>query len=145
MDAEMIKDGWKTWVNTSGRLMRDGWRKVAESGGSYSIATLFNVNTAESASVCVYDYDDPRNEDDFWRNVAIDKDARLAWNKANGVVAEGLMARVVKGRKVPLGFVGRVAKIRKVYDRYDRWVANYAVFEDGTSTNVTNCVLAEEG
>lgn len=141
---EMLKDGWKTWVNASGFLMADGWRKVSESGGSYSIAYLFNVNTKECASVCVYDYDDPRNEDDFWRNVGFDDIARIEWNKARGVVAEGLTAKVVKGRKVPVGYTGKVVKIRKVYDRYDRWVANYAVFEDGTSTNVDNCVLSEE-
>lgn len=131
-------------MNTSGYLVEDGWRKIGESGGGYNIAYLFNVVTHETASVCIYDYDDPRNEDDFWRYARIDDDARRARCRIAGIVTDGLMAKVVKGRKVPIGYTGRVVKIRKVYDRYDRHVANYVVFEDGTSTNEDNCVLAEE-
>lgn len=132
-----------TIVNTSPFRVEDGWRKIGESGGGYNIAYLYNVNTKERDSICIYDYDDPRNEDDFWRYASTDHDAELDWARHNGVVMAGLRAKVVKGRKVPIGYSGLVAKIRKVYDRYDRWVANYAVFEDGTSTNVANCVLDE--
>ena len=140
---EVIKIGWKTIANTSGYLLADGWRKIGQDHGSYEHAHLFNINTGETASVCIYDWDDPRNEDEFWYNVSIDDDARIAYSKSRGIVDVGLVAKVVKGRKVPIGFTGKVAKIRRVYDRYDRWVANYVVFEDGTSTNVTNCVLAD--
>ena len=129
--------------NTSGYLLADGWRKTGEDHGSYEHAHLFNIKTGETASVCIYDYDEPRNEDRFWYNVAIDEDARIARAKKFGYIIEGLMAKVVKGRKVPIGFTGKVVKIRRVYDRYDRWVANYVVFEDGTSTNIDNCVLNE--
>ena len=141
---EKIVDGRREYVNTSGYLMADGWRKVGIDHGSYEHAYLFNVNTGETASVCVYDWDDPRNEDTFWYNVSIDDDARIAWCKKCNKIDAGLVVKVVKGRKVPIGYTGLVVRIRKVYDRYDRWVANYVVFEDGTSTNITNCVLDEK-
>lgn len=142
--AEMIKSGRREIVNTSGYLMSDGWVKIGESGGAYRLAHLWNPRTDETASVCIYDYDDPRKEDDFWHDISIDADANREYCRRHGIIIDGLRARVVKGRKVPVGFTGLVVKIRKVYDRYDRWVANYVVFEDGTSTNVDNCVLAEE-
>ena len=126
-------------------LEADGWRLVARDGGTYVTGVLFNVLTHESDSVKLADYErwDPFEgvEDAYWYSKSIDYDARREWCRCRGVIAEGLTARVVKGRKVPIGYTGVVSRIRKVYDRYDRWVANYAVFEDGTSTNVDNCVL----
>ena len=141
----IVLDGFNRFENTSGYLMADGWRKISQDHGSYEHAHLFNVKTGETVSVCVYDWDEPRNEDLFWYHASIDDDAHMMWARKNGVIIPGLRAKVVKGRKVPIGFSGLVMKIRKVYDRYDRWVANYVVFEDGTSTNIDNCVLAEEG
>lgn len=138
---EFIRIGIHDEENTSGYLMADGWRKIGETGGGYNLARLFNINTHEAASVCVYDYDDPRNEDDFWRNISSDEDARIAYNKLHGIITVGLRAKVVKGRKVPIGYTGVVAKFRDAYDKYRRWVATYVVFEDGTSTNVDNCEL----
>ena len=140
--SEVIRIGWHSYENVSGYLMADGWRKISVDHGSYEHAHLFNINTHATASVCVYDYDDPRNEDEFWYNAPIDEDAKIAYNKLHGIVTVGLPAKVVKGRKVPIGFTGKVARFRDVYDRYHRWVATYAVFEDGTSTNVDNCELA---
>ena len=142
---EWIELGWPkgSVENDSRYLMADGWRKIGEDHGSYEHAYLYNINTGENASVCIYDYDDPRNECRFWYYIAVDEDARLADARAHGIVTPGLPAKVVKGRKVPIGYTGMVTKIRKVYDRYDRWVANYVVFADGTSTNIDNCVLAD--
>lgn len=137
--------GWKGNVeNTSGYLMADGWRKIGQDHGSYEHAHLFNINTGETASVCIYDYDDPRNEDRFWYNVAIDDDARVLWARKKGEIIPGLKATVVKGRKVPIGYTGVVASFKRIYDRYDRFVALYVVFEDGTRTSISNCVLAKE-
>lgn len=135
----------RVFVTDSGYLIEDGWRKIGENGGSYVTATLFNINTGETASVCVrdYDYGDCRNDDDYWYNALIDNDARREWCRRNGRITDGLTAKVVKGRKVPIGYTGKVDRIRKVYDRYNRWVANYVVFEDGTSTNIDNCVLVD--
>ena len=142
---EFIDLGWpKGRVdNVSGYLIADGWRKTGQDHGSYEHAYLFNIKTGETASVCIYDYDEPRNEDRFWYNVSVDDDARIAKAKKFGYIAEGLRAKVVKGRKVPIGFSGVVTRIRKVRDRYGRWVADYVVFADGTSTNIDNCVLDE--
>ena len=129
-------------------LASDGWRLVARDGGTFVTGVLFNVVTGEDAHVVLADYDrwDPfeGREDADWYDKAVDMDARKAWHKKNGVLDAGLTARVVKGRKVPIGYTGVVARIRKIYDRYGHHVANYAVFEDGTSTNVDNCVLVDD-
>lgn len=127
--------------------MEDGWRLVARDGGTFVTGTLFNVLTKESEGIVMADFDrwDPfeGREGADWYDAPIDNDARREWCRVRGVITDGLVAKVVKGRKVPVGFTGTVARVRKVYDRYDRWVANYAVFEDGTSTNVNNCVLVD--
>ena len=129
------------------RLAKDGWRLVARDGGTFVTGVLFNVVTGEDAHVVLADFDrwDPfeGREDADWYDAAVDNDARREWCRVRGVITDGLTAKVVKGRKVPIGFTGKVARIRKIYDRYDRWVANYAVFEDGTTTNVDNCVLVD--
>ena len=129
------------------RLAKDGWRLVARDGGTFVTGVLFNVVTGEDAHVVLADFErwDPfeGREDAGWYDAVIDNDARREWCRVRGVIADGVTARVVKGRKVPIGFTGKVARVRKVYDRYDRWVANYAVFEDGTETNVNNCVLVD--
>ena len=143
--TEFVDLGYKgRFENTSGYLLADGWRRIGADHGSYEHAYLFNVITGESASVCIYDYDEPRNEDRFWYYKADNEAALLACRLKNKGIGVGIVAKVVKGRKVPIGYTGKVAKIRRVYDRYDRWVANYAVFEDGTSTNVDNCEFADD-
>ena len=104
--------------------MEDGWRKVGESGGGYVVATLFNVDTKESKSVCVrdYDYSDCSRDDDYWYDAPIDKDAVVMWRKENGIIGEGVDVVIVKGRKLPIGYTGKIVKMRKVYDCYDRWI-----------------------
>lgn len=123
--------------------MEDGWRKIHQSGGSFVVARLYNVKTGEEASLCVrdYDYSDGSRDCDEWYNAEIDQEAYIAYCRKHGIVYPGASVMVVKGRKIPLGTVGIVEKIRKVLDRYGRHVADYAVFSDGKSTNVENCVL----
>lgn len=123
--------------------VEDGWRKVAERGGSYVVAVLFNIVTGESDSVCVrdYDYADCSHDNDYWYDMAIDKDALRAYQKANGIISVGDTVKVVKGRKIPIGYSGVVVNIRPVTDRYGRQVADYVVFDDGKATSITNCVL----
>lgn len=124
--------------------MKDGWRKITpDSGGSYVTTTLFNVNTGEVESICVrdYDYSDGSRDCDEWYYAPVDEEAYLAYCKKFGIVAVGLKAMVVKGRKIEKGYVGEVVKMRKVNDKFGRFLANYVVFADGKSTNVANCVL----
>ena len=48
--------------------------------------------------------------------------------------------KVVKGRKVPVGTIANVKEIRPYYDRYHRWVCDYAYLDNGMKTNVNNLV-----
>jgi len=42
---------------------------------------------------------------------------------------------------VPKGTIATVKSIRPYYDRYGRWIADYAYFTDGQRTNLENCRL----
>ena len=143
MTERIVAIGRNEFKTDSGYLLEDGWRKIGEDGGTYVTATLFNTRTGETVSICVRDYEDSRKDDDYWYHTSIDNDARREWCRRNGRITDGLVAKVVKGRKVPIGYTGKVDRVKKVYDRYDRWVANYVVFEDGTATNIDNCVLVD--
>lgn len=123
--------------------MEDGWRKVHQSGGSYIVAMLYNMKTGEETSLCVrdYDYSDGSRDCDEWYNAPIDENAKTAYCRKHGIIYPGASVVVVKGRKIPLGTVAVVDKLRAVTDRYGRWVADYAVFADGKQTNVENLAL----
>ena len=123
--------------------MEDGWRKIHQSGGSYVVAALYNVKTGEDASLCVrdYDYSDGSRDCDEWYYAPIDESAKIAHCRKHGIIYPGASVAVVKGRKIPLGTVAVVDKLRAVTDRYGRWVADYAVFTDGRQTNVENLIL----
>lgn len=125
-------------------LASDGWRKISEDGSSLITSILFNILTGESVSVVTRDYDrewcnDAEASD--WYDVAIDHDARRAYCRKNMIITDGSRVLVVKGRKIEPGYAGVVDRIRKVRDRYGRWVANYVVFTDGKETNIDNCIL----
>ena len=121
----------------------DGWRKVAENGASFVVATLYNILTGDETTVIVrdYDYADCSRDNDAWYDAPIDKAARRAWYHKHGVITDGSRAMVIKGRKVPAGYVGVVDRIKAIKDRYGRWVADYVIFSDGKATNMDNCVL----
>lgn len=119
--------------------------KVDEKGGSFVVATLFNPITKETDSVVVrdYDYSDGSRDNDYWYDMPIDKAVRRVWLHHNGVILNGDLVEVVKGRKLAKGYVGRVQVIKSICDRYGRWVADYAYFEDGNRTNINNLKILE--
>lgn len=124
----------------------NGWRKVYQSGGSYAVAVLFNINTKESITITVRDYDyaygSRANVD--WYYAPVDETAAKMLRYKFGIIEAGDMVKVVRGRKVQKGYTGRVIKIQPIRDIYGRRVADYAVFEDGTRTNVDNCELVND-
>ena len=123
--------------------MEDGWRKVSEHGGTLITSALYNIITGEETSIITrdYDYEDGRNDCDYWYNAPIDRSAEKAWKHCNGIISDGDRVMVIKGRKVMPGTVHTVERIRPIKDRYGRKVADYLVFEDGTSTNADNCIM----
>ena len=125
-------------------MIDNGWRKVGQRGGTYVVAVLFNVNTAETTTVCVrdYDYDDGSRDNDDWYYAEIDETARKAYNRKLGVIEEGDTVTVVKGRKIPHGYTGVVQRLRPIRDMYRREIDTYVVFADGKQTSVFNCQLA---
>lgn len=123
--------------------MYEGFYKVEEEGGCFRLAILYNPETGEQLCKVARDDDDPRNEEPGVRNMPIDRLARRIWLHRKGEILEGDIVQVVKGRKLPIGKQGRVKAVRTIRDKYQRPVADYVFFEDGTSTNVNNCILQQ--
>ena len=121
--------------------VREGFFKVNQSGGGYVVALFFNPTTKETYTKCVrdYDYADGSRDDDELYYMPIDREVAEIYRKHIGIIAVGDVVEVFKGRKVPIGAVGKVTKIYDWKDRYGRVQSTYAVFEDGTKTSVYNC------
>lgn len=57
-----------------------------------------------------------------------------------GHVREGMIVRVVKGRKVKVGTEGKVVRISEWRDRYGRLRTIYVHLEDGQRTSIDNVI-----
>ena len=119
------------------------FKKVDEICGSLVIAIFWNPETGEEKHETVRDYDyfDLSRDNDELYNMRIDQDARIQWLHSRGVILEGDTVEIFKGRKFPKGTIKKVRKIYPFKDKYRRWIADYAYFEDGTKCNVANCRL----
>ena len=124
--------------------MENKFYKVAQEGGTFVVAYLFNPVTKETDSRCVrdYDYSDCSRDDDELYYMPIDENVRKMYLHFHGVILEGDTVEVVKGRKIPRGTIAKVVKIYDWRDSYGRVQTTYAVFEDGRKTNIENCKLA---
>lgn len=121
-----------------------GFKKVDQDmGGTFILARFWNPETGETKSECVrdYDYADCSRDNDDLYYMEIDQDARVKWLHSRGVILEGDTVEIFKGRKFPKGTIKKVRKIYPFKDKYKRWIADYAYFEDGTKCNVANCRL----
>ena len=121
--------------------MENRFYKVNQTGGTYVTALFFNPVTRETKSVLArdYDYSDCSRDNDEVYYMPIDREAAEIYRKHIGIVAAGDTVEVIKGRKVPLGTVAKVARVYDWRDCYGRVRATYAVFEDGQKTSVYNC------
>ena len=124
-------------------MIREGFKKVDESGGTYVVARFFNPETKEEYGQCVrdYDYADCSRDDDEAYYAPIDEEARAAWIHFNGGILVGDTVKVVKGRKLPIGTVWVVDRIYDWKDCYGRVQTTYVVFKDGKKTSIGNVVL----
>lgn len=124
-------------------MVRDGFFKVKQDGGSFVVATFYNPTTGEEYSKCVrdYDYSDCSRDDDEAYNMPIDEATRHVWLHKHDVIQEGDKIKVVRGRKVPIGTVAIVTGFYKWADRYGRTQTTYAILNNGMKTSVTNCEL----
>ena len=123
----------------------NGFYKVKEDGFGVSTGTFFNPVTLESFSKIVWDIDNDwllfDEEIQILRNLPINEEVQRIWKHHNGEILIGDTVEVFKGRKMPIGYVGIVEKIKPFHDRYGRWQANYIYFADGQKTNYNNCKL----
>lgn len=122
-----------------------GFHKVSHEGGTYVTGMFYNPETGEEISVLLrdYDYADCSRDNDELYYMPIDEEVRVLWLHKHGIICEGDTVKVVKGRKIPIGTVAKVVKIKAYYDKYHRWCADYAYLDNGMKTNVDNCELLE--
>ena len=117
--------------------------KVQEDGGTFVTGIFYNPITGEEKHEVLRDYDyiDKSRDNDDLYYMEIDRDVEKIWRHKNGEILDGDTVFICKGRKIPIGSVKVVDRKKPIYDRYRRWVADYLVFTDGTSTNVNNCIM----
>lgn len=127
---------------TNETLNANGFYKVSEKGGSFVVDTYYNPTTDEIGTLVArdYDYNGDRDNDSIY-NAAINEDAKNAYLHACGQFILGDKVMVIKGRKIPHGTVHTVTGMKDIRDKYGRTCAHYLIFEDGTSTNETNCIM----
>lgn len=120
-----------------------GYYKAAQTGLSLITATYYNVHTRETLDFTVrdYDYSDCSRDNDPLYYDPIDPTAQRMYLHDRGLLLAGDMVTVIKGRKVPVGTVARITRIRPIYDRFGRHVADYADLDNGKATNVNNLEL----
>ena len=124
-------------------MIRDGFFKVSETGGTLIIDTFFNPITKEEYTEVVRDYeysDCSRDKDDLYF-LEINEEIRREWQHKHGIILVGDTVQVVKGRKIPVGTVAKVVKKQPYLDKYGREQAIYLYFDSGARTNEENCIL----
>ena len=124
-------------------MMENKFYKVSHDGGTLVTGMFFNPITMEEKSEVLrdYEYSDCRRDNDELYYMEIDEEVKRIWKHHHGAILEGDVVEVVKGRKIPIGYIGTVRKIYPYHDRYGRWVADYVYFTDGQKTNIDNCIL----
>lgn len=117
--------------------------KVAQSGGSFVVAILFDPETKEVKDVVArdYDYSDCSRDNDEVYYMPINEDARRAYLRYIGVISVGDTVKVIKGRKVPIGTIAEVVDIRDWKDQYGRVQTRYAYLSNGMKTSTSNCEI----
>ena len=124
-------------------MLMTGYFKIAESGGTYVVATFYNPVTKDVITKCVrdYDYEDGSRDDDELYYMPIDETVAKIYAHDNGRILVGDTARVIKGRTLEHGHTDVVKDIRPYEDRYGRTQATYLYFEHGGKINIDNCEL----
>ena len=127
----------------------NGYSKIKVSGGSLSTHYFYNAETKETIHIITddkeYGYREGLTSQEFtWEELdliekmEIDQETLKIYNYDNNIICEGQIVEVVKGRKIPKGYIGEIKKIYPYMDKYGR-VQNYiAYFKDGNKTNIDN-------
>lgn len=132
-------------LNTAEKMLAAGYGKIMHKHSySHSSALFYNPVTKEDFWETVSDADDPRNDKWDLYHMPINEEYLRLYNIEHGIIFIGATVKVFKGRKIPIGTIAKVEKIKPFYDRYGRWCCNYAYFDDGRKTNIANCELVTE-
>lgn len=117
--------------------------KVAQTGGSFVVATLFDPETNEVKTEVArdYDYDDCSRDNDEIYYMPINEEVQKLYFRHIGKICVGDTVEVVKGRKVPIGTIAEVVDIRDWKDQYGRVQTRYAYLSNGMKTSTSNCEI----
>ena len=128
----------------------EGYRKIAQTSGSFITVKMFNPQTGDIKHINVRDYDyqniyeglssseyTPEEKDELYY-MDIDEKALSDWKYRNNVPYKGCEIEVVRGRKYKHGDRGKVVKMYDVKDKYGRYVAEYIITDNGMKINRAN-------
>ena len=138
--------------------------------GRVTYGIFYNPDTKDIGAYCETDWDREGLDDFYNRTVSsisvcdcpvevgmdYNKQCEIAIAEENlrrkaerfkqGIISEGDTIEIIKGRKLPIGAQKVVQEFRPWTDCYGRVQTIYAVFTDGTKTNVNNCkLIAQKG
>lgn len=127
-------------------MLENKFYKVSHHGGTLITGDFFNPITGEEKHEVLrdYEYSDCSRDNDELYYMQINEEVRRIWQHKHGAILQGDIVEVFKGRKIPIGYIGKIKAIKPFYDRYNRWQANYIYFEDGQKTNINNVRLIQE-
>lgn len=128
-----------------------GYHKVSQSTDCSLVSAIFWCpETDDERMEFVRDYEysgqpclpgGPTHDNDELYYMPIDEHWARVWRHKRGEILAGDVVRVAKGRTLPIGKAGVVKSIRPMRDRYQRWVADYVYFTDGSRINIDNVEL----
>ena len=121
----------------------EGYHKVSQEGGTFVYAGFYNPETKDYTIRCVrdYDYDDCSRDDDDLYYIEIDENAKRQMLHDQGMILEGDLVVVFKGRNVRVGTVGYITEIRPWKDKYGRVQSYKVTLSGGEKTYLNNVRL----
>ena len=122
-----------------------GYRKVSHSGGTYVVGGFYNPATKDYQTRLIrdYDYADCSRDDDELYYMDIDEDMVRQMKHDQGMILEGDMVVVHKGRNVRVGTIGYVTSIHPWKDKYGRVQCYKVTLSGGERTYLHNVKLLE--
>ena len=128
---------------TEEELIESGFFKIPHDGGGFVTGRFYNPITKETFTETLrdYDYADCSRDNDSLYFMKVNETVRKKYFHEQGSFFEGDYVEVFKGRKMPIGYIGKVERFYDWKDQYGRTRTTYVVFEDGQKTNYWNCRL----
>lgn len=117
------------------------WYKIEQFGSTTVVAIFFNVVTKEERLLIVKDIFSDNERLKKYYEMPISEEAVIEWKHSKGVLLQGDVVEVVRGRKVPKGIRCTITDTYPIYNKYDKQIGTYVVLDNYWHTNIKNVQL----